>query len=151
MIVTEPPDRLTGKPSWLVTQLATHAHRLASDAFAAADARGYHYRVLATLHEFGESSQIELARRCGMDRSDMVAVINELAEADQVVRTLDPNDRRRNLVTITKAGDRQLRRLDRVLAAVQDELVAPLSAADRQTFHRLLTQVLRYHQQRMAQ
>jgi DNA-binding MarR family transcriptional regulator len=148
MIVTEPSDRLTGKPSWLVTQLATYAHRLASDAFAAVDARGYHYRVLATLHEFGVSSQIELARRCGMDRSDMVAVINELAEADQVLRTSDPNDRRRNLVTITKVGDRQLRRLDRALAAVQDELVAPLSAPDRQTFQRLLTQVLRYHQQR---
>jgi MarR family transcriptional regulator, lower aerobic nicotinate degradation pathway regulator len=147
MSVTEPPDRLTGKPSWLVTQLATYARRLVSDAFAEADARGYHYRVLATLHEFGESSQIDLARRCGMDRSDMVAVINELVEAGQVERTQDPDDRRRNLVTITNAGDRQLRRLDRALEKVQDELVAPLSDADRQTLHRLLTEVLRHHQQ----
>jgi DNA-binding MarR family transcriptional regulator len=144
--VEEAPDRLTGKPSWLVTQLALYARRLVSDAFALVGARGYHYRVLATLHEFGVSSQIALGRRCGMDRSDVVAAVNELVAEGQVERTPDPDDRRRNLVTITQEGERQLRRLDRVLDAAQDRLLEPLAAEDRQHLHRLLTQVLRYHQ-----
>ncbi|MFB4278680.1 MarR family winged helix-turn-helix transcriptional regulator [Nonomuraea sp. MTCD27] len=143
----ETPARLTAKPSWLLTQLAMHAHRLASDGFAEAGARGYHYRILAALDEFGVASQAELGRRCNMDRSDVVAAINELARQGLVERTPDPGDRRRNMVSLTEAGDRQLGRLDRALDRVQDDLLGPLPAEDRQTLTRLLTRLLTHHQQ----
>lgn len=142
----ETPARLAGKPSWLLTQLAVHAHRLASEGFGEVGARGYHYRVLAALDEFGVASQTELGRRCNMDRSDVVAAINELAEQGFVERTQDPDDRRRNLVTLTEPGAGQLRRLDRALDQVQDDLLGPLSADDRQTLTRLLSQLLTHHQ-----
>ncbi|MEV0755445.1 MarR family transcriptional regulator [Streptosporangium sp. NPDC050280] len=140
------PARLAAKPSWLLTQLAVHAHRLASDGFAEVGARGYHYRILAALEEFGVASQAELGRRCNMDRSDVVAAINELAGQGLVERTPDPDDRRRNLVTLTLAGDRQLRRLDRALDKAQEDLLGPLAAEDRQVLTRLLTQLLAHHQ-----
>jgi DNA-binding MarR family transcriptional regulator len=142
----ETPARLAGKPSWLLTQLAVHAHRLASEAFGEVGARGYHYRVLAALDEFGVASQTELGRRCNMDRSDVVAAINELAGQGFVERTQDPDDRRRNLVTLTEPGEGQLRRLDRALDQVQDDLLGPLPADDRQTLARLLSQLLTHHQ-----
>ncbi|MFI9505093.1 MarR family winged helix-turn-helix transcriptional regulator [Nocardia sp. NPDC052566] len=139
------PARLTTKPSWLLTQLAVHAHRLASDGFGAVGARGYHYRILAALDEFGVASQAELGRRTNMDRSDVVAAINQLAEQGYVERTPDPGDRRRNMVSLTEAGNRQLRQLDRTLDKVQDDLLEPLSAEDRQTLTRLLAQLLVHH------
>ncbi|MFE1591136.1 MarR family winged helix-turn-helix transcriptional regulator [Nocardia sp. NPDC058705] len=141
------PARLTAKPSWLLTQLAVHAHRLASDGFSEAGARGYHYRILAALAEFGPASQTELGRRCNMDRSDVVAAINELAEQGFVERTPDPQDRRRNTVTLIKSGDRQLRCLDRALDKVQDDLLEPLPVEDRRTLTDLLTRLLSHHQQ----
>ncbi|MGW5360107.1 MarR family winged helix-turn-helix transcriptional regulator [Actinopolymorpha pittospori] len=140
------PARLTAKPSWLLGQLAVHAHRLASDGFGGVGARGYHYRILAALDEFGAASQTELGRRSSMDRSDVVATINELAQQGFVERTPDPDDRRRNIVTLTTAGHRQLRRMDRALDKVQDDLLRPLPAQDRQTLTRLLTQLLTHHQ-----
>jgi DNA-binding MarR family transcriptional regulator len=143
--VDEVPERLVAKPSWLITQLATQVRRLVSAGFAEAGAGGYHYRLLAALQEFGVSSQIELARRCGVDRSDVVAVINELVEKGYVERAPDPGDRRRNVVTITKAGERHLRHLDRALDEVQDELMAPLSTEDREVLRRLLLVLLRHH------
>lgn len=146
-VVDETPARLTVKPSWLLTQLALHAHRLASDSFGEVGARGYHYRILAALDEFGVASQAELGRRCNMDRSDVVAAINELAEQGFVERTPDPDDRRRNIVTLTAAGDGQLRRMDRALDKVQDDLLGPLPAEDRQTLTRLLARLLTHHQQ----
>ncbi|RSM43644.1 MarR family transcriptional regulator [Amycolatopsis balhimycina DSM 5908] len=142
----EAPARMTAKPSWLLTQLAVHAHRLASAGFAAADARGYHFRILSALAEFGPASQAGLGRRCSMDRSDVVAAINELAERAFVERTPDPDDRRRNIVRLTKAGDRQLRRLDQALEQAQDELLGPLTAEDRQVLTGLLTRLLHHHQ-----
>ncbi|MCW2918532.1 MAG: MarR family transcriptional regulator [Actinomycetia bacterium] len=140
------PARLTAKPSWLLTQVAVHAHRLASDGFGEVGARGYHYRILAALDEFGVASQAELGRRCSMDRSDVVAAINELAAQGFVERTPDPDDRRRNMVTLTKAGDRQLRSMERALDKVQDDLLGPLSPEDRQTLTRLLTRLFTHHQ-----
>jgi DNA-binding MarR family transcriptional regulator len=144
--VDEAPARLTAKPSWLLTQLAVHAHRLSSEGFAAADARGYHFRILAALAEFGPASQAALGRRCNMDRSDVVAAINELAERGFVERAPDPDDRRRNIVSLTKAGERQLRRLDEALDQAQDDLLGPLTAEDRQTLTALLTRLLHHHQ-----
>ncbi|PXY20905.1 MarR family winged helix-turn-helix transcriptional regulator [Prauserella muralis] len=141
----EIPERLVTKPSWLLTQLAVHARRLAFDGFAETGARGYHYRILAALQEFGPASQAELGRRCGMDRSDVVAAINDLAAEGYVERTPDPDDRRRNIVTLNDAGTRQLRRMDRVLDGVQDDLLSPLTAQDRQTLTRLLTRLVAHH------
>ncbi len=54
-------------------------------------------------------------------------------------------DRRRNVITITRAGATRLLALDEVLAEVQDELLAPLSATQRQTLVRMLTRVLEHH------
>jgi DNA-binding MarR family transcriptional regulator len=139
------PQRLTGKPSWLITQLAMDTRRLVADGHAAIGAGPYQYRILAVLHEFGASSQADLARRGHLDRSDVVAVINELVEQGFVERNQDPDDRRRNVVSLTRAGTQRLRRIDRALEKVQDQLLAPLSAADRQTLTRLLTRLLAHH------
>ncbi|MFH8371614.1 MarR family winged helix-turn-helix transcriptional regulator [Streptomyces sp. NPDC018031] len=142
----EIPERLAAKPSWLITQLAVHTRQLVSEGFTAADARGYHYRVLAALHEFGAASQAELGRRCRMDRSDVVAAVNELVARSFVDKAPDPGHGRRNKVTLTEDGARQLRHLDRVLDRVQDELLRPLPAEDRETLTRLLGTVLAHHE-----
>jgi len=141
----ETPSRLTGTPSWLMTQTATQAGRLVSERLAAAGARGYHYRLLAALEEFGPASQAALGRRGRIDRSDVVATLNELADGGLIERAMDPEDRRRNVVTITPAGAEQLWRLDGVLAGVQDELLAPLSADERGQLTWLLGRILDHH------
>ncbi|MCP2163445.1 MarR family winged helix-turn-helix transcriptional regulator [Goodfellowiella coeruleoviolacea] len=139
------PTRLTGLPSWLMTQTAAHAHRLVANGLAAVDARGYHYRLLATLDEFGPASQAALGRRTGIHLSDMVAAINELADRKLVVRAPDPTDRRRNVITITPTGRRQLRRLDKQLDRVQEDLLAPLTSAERDQLTLLLARLLNHH------
>jgi DNA-binding MarR family transcriptional regulator len=142
------PTRLAGLPSWLMTQTAMHAHRLVTQGLGAADARGYHYRLLATLDEFGPASQAALGRRTGIHFSDMVATINELADRELVDRAPDPEDRRRNVITITPAGRRQLHRLDRRVAQIQDELLAPLSPPERDQLAQLLGRILSHHNRR---
>ena len=66
------PAVLTQKPSWLVSEVSRVAHRLLTGKLATAGSRGYHYRLLAALQEFGPASQAKLGRRTGMDRSDIV-------------------------------------------------------------------------------
>jgi MarR family transcriptional regulator, lower aerobic nicotinate degradation pathway regulator len=136
------PARLQAKPTWLISQVSTRAHRLLTERLAAEGARGYHFRLLAALAEFGPSSQADLGRHAGLDRSDVVAAINELAAQGLVERAADPTDRRRNVVTMTPAGAARLERLDAVLDAVQEELLASLSPAERAELTWLLTRIL---------
>ncbi len=75
----------------------------------------------------------------------MVAVINDLTGRKLAERAQDQADRRRNIVTITAAGRAYLRRLDAQLAGAQDELLAPLSPAERQALTGLLTRLQDYH------
>ena len=135
-------------PSWLLTQTAGHAHRLVTEGFAAAGGRGYHYRLLTVLAESGPASQAALGRRSGIHVSDMVATVNELAERGLVERAPDPADRRRNIISLTAEGGRQLRRLEERLAESQDELLAPLSPEERQRLTELLTRLLDHHGRR---
>ncbi|MGI8450009.1 MAG: MarR family winged helix-turn-helix transcriptional regulator [Streptosporangiaceae bacterium] len=139
------PARLAGKPTWLISQTAAHAHRLLSGTFAAAGARGYHYRLLAALEEFGPASQASLGRRSGIDRSDVVAALNELGDRGLVERVPDPADHRRNIVTVTPAGVACLHRLESLVAGVQGELLVPLSPDERDELIRLLARVLAHH------
>jgi DNA-binding MarR family transcriptional regulator len=80
-----------------------------------------------------------------MDRSDVVAALNDLAGRGLVERSPDPADRRRNVITITADGTAHFERLDRLLSGAQDELLAPLSPAERHLLTGLLTRVLDHH------
>jgi MarR family transcriptional regulator, lower aerobic nicotinate degradation pathway regulator len=136
------PSRIAQMPTWLISRAYAHSHRLLVEGFASAGVRGYHYRLLAALEEFGPASQAALGRRTSIDRSDVVAVLNDLAARGLIERSPDPDDRRRNVITITPAGTEQLRALDEVVAGVQEKLLAPLSPPDRTRLVRLLSAVL---------
>jgi MarR family transcriptional regulator, lower aerobic nicotinate degradation pathway regulator len=129
-------------PTWLLSQASLRAHQLLVETLATAGARGYDYRLLAALVEFGPASQATLSRRTGIDRSDVVATVNELADRGYVKRTIDAADRRRNLVSITTQGRARYKRLDTLVLQIQDQLLAPLSASERQVLTSLLLRVV---------
>ncbi|MFF4699461.1 MarR family winged helix-turn-helix transcriptional regulator [Streptomyces chattanoogensis] len=139
------PDRLRRRASRQLSQLTARSDRLINEGLARVDARKWHYAVLASLQDFGPGSQAALSGRTGIYRSDMVGVLNELAERDLVERAPDPDDRRRNIITISAQGRRHLRRLDKVLDDLHDELLAPLSPAERDQLVQLLTRLLDHH------
>lgn len=132
------PALLRGKVSWLLNQAAIPSNRLVNEALTAEGLRRHHFALLAALDEVGPASQADLSRRTTIDRSDMVAAVDDLVALGDVERAPDPTDRRRNVITLTPTGRRHLRALDARLTEVQDEILAPLSPADRTTLLRLL-------------
>ena len=136
-----PLTRVADRPTWLLSRANARAQNLLRDAFAAEGVRGYDFRVLAALDEHGPASQSELGRRTGIDRSDIVATLNDLLASRSVRRRPDPQDRRRNIVTITARGTATLEHLDAMLDGVQDAVLAPLTATERATLLRLLAKM----------
>jgi len=136
------PARISPLTTWRISRLHQRAHRLLSGRLAAEGASGHQYRLLAALVEAGAASQAELGRRTGLDRSDVAGGIDLLADRNLVVRTPDPDDKRRNVITPTPAGTAALETLDGIVSAVQHELLAGLSEADRRHFDRILDRLL---------
>ncbi|MGI5330246.1 MarR family winged helix-turn-helix transcriptional regulator [Actinomadura nitritigenes] len=138
------PARLEGRATWLVSRAHTRASGLLGAGFEAHGdgLRSYHYRLLAALEEWGPASQADLGRRTGIDRSDVTAAMTGLESRNLVERAADPAHKRRNIVTITPAGVERLLELDKVIDGVQDEFLAPLTAAQRRQFIALLSRLL---------
>ncbi|MDX6741366.1 MarR family winged helix-turn-helix transcriptional regulator [Actinocorallia sp. A-T 12471] len=141
----ETPGRLERLPSRLLAIAAAEAERVVGAGLAAADSRKWHYAVLASLGEFGPASQAALSRRTGIYRSDMVGLLNELAERGLIERTPDPDDRRRNVVTLTELGRSRLHDLDAVQADLQDQLLTPLSTNEREQLVEMLLRLREHH------
>jgi DNA-binding MarR family transcriptional regulator len=76
----------------------------------------------------------------------VVAALNELEAGGYVERTPDPDDGRRNIITITAAGRRRHKRLTTLVTRAQEEIFAPLSPADRDRLAKLLGRLLAHHQ-----
>ena len=102
--------------------------RPAGGCLPAEGVRGYHFRLLAALDQYGPASQADLGRRTGIDRSDVVATLNDLVERGLAQREPDMADRRRNVITMTERGADTLERLDAVLDDVQNAVLAPLTS-----------------------
>ena len=134
------PARIRDRPTWLISRAYARSHRILTEAFSESETglRSYHYRLLAALDEAGPSSQADLARGTGVDRSDVVAVLGTLEQQGLVEREPDPANRRRNIVTVTGAGKKQLRELDRFVDAAQERVLAPLSPQERAQLMALL-------------
>ena len=138
----DPPERLRRLPSWLVARTARRAQRLAEEALAQEGARRQHFVVLTSLAEQGPASQAALGRRLWIDRSDLHAILNDLEQQGYVARVRDEEDRRRNVVELTRAGRTALNRLDKRVDAAQDDLLAPLSRAERRELIGLLERLV---------
>lgn len=138
------PARVKDRPTWLISRAYARSSGLLNAGFEAhgSGLRGYHYRLLAALEEWGPASQADLGRSTGIDRSDVTAALAELESRNLIERTVDPEHKRRNIVTLTPEGAEQLRDLDTVIDAIQDALLAPLTAAQRRQFITLMSRLL---------
>ncbi len=134
------PARVKDRPTWLISRAFARSSGLLAAGFEshAGGLRSYHYRLLSALDEWGSQSQAELGRGTGIDRSDVTAAMSELESRQLIERLPDPEHGRRNIVTITAAGVDRLRELDTVIDAVQEEVLAPLSATQRRQLLELL-------------
>ena len=137
----ETPERLKRQLSRLVGMTAAQTRHVAGQALAAAGAGKDDFVVLAALAELGPASQAALAARTRIYTSDLVSLLNGLADHGWISRAPDPADKRRNVITITDGGQRRLAELDRVLDGVNDQIMAPLGRDERQQLFALLGRV----------
>jgi len=97
--------------------------------------------TLLRLARLGPMSQQQLIETLGLDPSALVAVLNDLEREGLVVRTRDPEDRRRHIVEITAVGRRTARAVENAVAEVEREAFADLDATEVAQLRDLLSRL----------
>ncbi|SED92835.1 DNA-binding transcriptional regulator, MarR family [Streptomyces misionensis] len=136
-----PLTAIRSLPSWLLGRAAARGRALVADALAAEGLKMWHHVVLSAVRDLAPVAQADLARGIALDPKDLVGILNDLQDAGLVVRAPDARDRRKNAVSLTDRGDRLLARCEHAARAANDELLAPLTAAERDRFMDLLTRI----------
>ncbi|MGZ0150547.1 MarR family winged helix-turn-helix transcriptional regulator [Kribbella sp. WER1] len=136
-----PNHRLSDQVLFALGRASQHAQRLVRQHMTDGGVRTLHYHVLASLADDGESVQATLADRIGMDRSDLVTLLDELEQLEMLARRVDAADRRRKIVAITPAGEKHLQDMDQLIFGAEADLLQPLTAAERKTLLSLLRRV----------
>jgi MarR family transcriptional regulator, lower aerobic nicotinate degradation pathway regulator len=142
------PDELLQKSGFLMIRLAMGFKGRALQALESAGYSQHHYSVLALLGEQPRKVQATIAEALEVDPSQLVGILDALEERGVIERQRDPTDRRRHVVSLTAKGRTELVRLRKRIDQLEDELLAPLDAESRETFHELLLRLVSYHDPR---
>lgn len=100
------------------------------------------FGLLLRLREGGPMSQRQLGASHRVDRTTMVALVDQLEARGWVRREDDPADRRRYAVTLTAAGAALLAATEGPVLEVERRFLAALSADEAATLRRLLGRLL---------
>jgi DNA-binding MarR family transcriptional regulator len=98
--------------------------------------------ILLSIADFGAASQQQIAERLGIDRTTMVARIDALEVKGIVSRQPDPEDRRRNIVTLTDPGRDTVTAATAASDQAERDFLSGLSTAEVKQLRDLLVRVM---------
>lgn len=99
------------------------------------------WAALSKLAETGPCSQNQLGRLTAMDVATIKGVIDRLTARGLTETTRDPQDGRRLLVSLTRAGQQLADKTAPLALAISRETLAPLDPKERETLLSLLNRL----------
>ncbi len=108
-------------------------------------------QIKLTIEEFGllhainrkedDVIQKDLAYILGKDKSAILRLIDSLEEKNLVRRVVDPNDRRKNYLMVTKNGEKAIKEYVEIGIKLMEELQQGLTESDMETFYKVVNQI----------
>jgi MarR family transcriptional regulator, lower aerobic nicotinate degradation pathway regulator len=101
------------------------------------------FAALYAVRAAGELDATRLAEQIAFDRATIGDVLDRLEAKAWVTRAGSRDDRRIKLIRLTPKGAALLKQVEPAVSRVQERVLAPLSAAERERFLSLLRKVSR--------
>jgi DNA-binding MarR family transcriptional regulator len=132
---------LAGNLSWLLAQAS---HVMVTEMTRAFEDMGVAPRGHCVLSAAaaGEFTQKDLAEMVGLDKTTMVVTVDELERAGFAERVPSTTDRRARIIRVTPAGRKVLAKGERVVKAIQEDVLASLPAREGETLMRALERLV---------
>lgn len=135
------PKELLASTLFLLARAGTSIKTRTLDELEEAGFGMHEYSVLALLGEGDRPTQRLIASELGLDRGQLVGVLDALEERGLIVRRRDPDDRRRHTVSLTPEGKRQLVRIRTIITRIEDSVLKALDRESRQALHAALERI----------
>jgi MarR family transcriptional regulator for hemolysin len=130
------PDRLLAAPQTdLMFLLSWASHALATEQTAGLSELSITPRAYCVLYKAGSApdlTQGQLTEMCGIDKTTMVATVDELERAGLAERKRSDADRRAFIIQVTPAGRRMIARASEIVTRIQTEVLSTLPQQQRE-------------------
>jgi DNA-binding MarR family transcriptional regulator len=126
----QPRPAVQARLGYLLKHAQQRLTEFTAPALAPFGITGRELAVLMSIDDLVPLSQQDVADRLGVDRTTMVTLIDGLEDKDLVVRRPDAEDRRRNVVVLTGAGQATMAEAVEAASAAEQQFLSKLSAAE---------------------
>lgn len=127
---------------WLAAQLKHGLSAVETEIVGRHGMSLWGYTVLVEVANGPVRSQLALANAVPVDKTKLVAILDELESSGLVRRRPDPRDRRARFVEPTAVGRDALAAAAGEVAAIEDHLLADLDVEERENFLHVLQRVV---------
>ncbi|MET9905294.1 MarR family winged helix-turn-helix transcriptional regulator [Streptomyces sp. NPDC006476] len=136
------PAPLESRLGYLLKHAQAKLARASAEALAPYGVDGHELAVLVVLSGDEPLSQVEAAGRLAVDRTTMVSLVDGLEDQGLVRRRRSPQDRRKNIVELTPAGEECLRQGEKARRSAERRFLAALDEETAATLVRALQMLL---------
>jgi DNA-binding MarR family transcriptional regulator len=138
----QPATVMASQLGYLLKHVQLRFSELTATALAPFGISGREAAVLRAVDNPHPLAQGQIARRMGIDRTTMVALIDDLQQRGLVQRRQDPHDRRKNVVELTGTGQDITRQATRIGEQVEQDFLSPLPPGEAAQFKETLRALL---------
>lgn len=136
------PADLLASPSFQLERLRRRTREFVESALTAEGFNLREYWVLTCLVEGDAASQATLGEILGVDRSDMVRLVDSLEKRALAKRVKDPTDRRRQIISVTKKGAKAHAQLRPLVTAAEDRALDESTSKQLKHLRRLAQSII---------
>jgi DNA-binding MarR family transcriptional regulator len=128
---------LLGNLKWLLAQTY---HALSTELTARMEGIGLSPRNIWVLNTAmqGGLTQTEIAKRISLDKTTMVAAVDELERDGYAVRKPSATDRRARVIEVTAKGAAKVEQAEAIMLEVQEDILASLPEEEAEVLMRAL-------------
>jgi DNA-binding MarR family transcriptional regulator len=137
------PPSMRDRVPFLLFRASAKSLALAGEMLAPMGLNARQAGILTMVTELEPMTQKDLGVALGIDRTTMVALLDDLQDKGHVTRQRHPRDRRAFLVQPTDSGRRAQAAAVRILDEQQRRFLAPLTPAERRQLANLIKRLLK--------
>lgn len=101
-------------------------------------------KIINMLYHNDKLTSTELGRRLDIEKGSLTTMIDQLEEMDLVVRSLDPDDRRKFLLSLSPAGRQEMEKMMHKYTESLMELFAEVTPQEQEQFFSSLRYVVEF-------
>jgi MarR family transcriptional regulator for hemolysin len=136
------PHDLLASPSFQLEKLRRRTRDFVEKDLASEGFNLREYWVLTYLVDGDAASQSTLGEVIGVDRSDMVRLVDALEQRNLAQRVKDPKDRRRQIISVTKKGRKTQGTLSPIVRDAEDRALDESTSKQLKHLKRLAKSII---------